>query len=254
MAAASSASRRARRLLPRSRMGCSGLAVLTLLHALARQEQPPLADRSCGLVSACLRATPLRPRGPLGRPARGGAEDAAAEKRRIEDFTPGEEVSGIVKAFVRNNGYVVDIGAKIAAHLEACEMRDGFPLEGWLQKGQAITARVLDVSKAERRIHLTRRSGDLARPPRILAPKRSDLGPFAEAGSEDWFEGVVNQMAFFGVYVRIEPPGGGRPVEGLLHKNSFAKGFADEVARGSRVSVRVEKLEGKNLYLTMLGP
>mmetsp|Transcript_19490 Transcript_19490/g.40591 ORF Transcript_19490/g.40591 Transcript_19490/m.40591 type:complete len:133 (-) Transcript_19490:74-472(-) len=130
-------------------------------------------------------------------------------------------------------------------------MCEGFPFT-LLEKGDKVKARVLDVTSAQDRIHITRRSGDLDRPERALRPEDPDVKPFAEADAEDWFEGVVNQMTFFGVYVRVDPPGGSGPVEGLLHKSKFSESFADEAYRGMPISVRVDRVEGADVYFTML--
>jgi len=180
-------------------------------------------------------------------------QDAGSGRRPFKDFEPGEAVEGVVKSWVGTTGYTVDIGARRGAYLEACEMCDGFP-STLLEKGDKVTARILDVTSAPDRIYITRRSGDLDRPERVPPPEDPDVQPFGEAGASDWFEGVVNQMVFFGVYVRVDPPGGSGPVEGLLHKSKFLGSFADEAFRGMRVAVRVERVEKAGVYFTMLPP
>mmetsp|Transcript_66597 Transcript_66597/g.206165 ORF Transcript_66597/g.206165 Transcript_66597/m.206165 type:complete len:248 (-) Transcript_66597:57-800(-) len=244
MGAAAPAPRRAgRRPLPPGLLGA-----LAFLAALAAS-RPVGGGRGSGASFA-------------GPPARGGRLSASAAatrsrgvalgvRKELADFQVGEEVSGVVKAWLGQNGYIIDIGCKLNAHLEACEMCDGFPTT-LLEKEQEITARVLDVSEAEKRLRLTLRTGSIERPKRLGLLREyteEDVERFAEAQGKEWFEGVVHSFAFYGVFIRCKQPDGSGYVDGVLHRKNFDEDFGKGLQRGDSVRVRLDSRQGRKLFL-----
>jgi len=70
----------------------------------------------------------------------------------------------------------------------------------------------------------------------------------------------VYSTASFGVFVSVEPPGGGRAARGLVHimdiKDGFVEKTEDEVEIGQEVQVRVKAvdIDAGRLDLSMKKP
>jgi len=175
------------------------------------------------------------------------------------ELTVGETVQGTVLRNLGTKRYRVDIGEGREGDLQMSELRDGFPIESALLKsGDEVTARILYVKGEKKdKFRLTMRSGDLDRPHwehRRLNGRSVDS--FASVGSDEWFEGPVVEMSAFAVWVKLSPPGGGDPCEGMVHKTDFKEGFEDEAALGQNVRVRVLRIDStkKKMDLSMKEP
>jgi len=220
-----------------------------------------------------------RPRTELdGRSTEAGAEakaGAVAEgdrlSKRFTDLEVGSTLRGTIKRHRGNAifremdpegrgalAFWVDMGEEKKGLLEACELRDGFPTEAPL--GKTVTARVLEVR--DNIWYLTRRSGDLQRPPRekhgdpdinaIVALKKKPPGM--------WITGVVDDMVVKsyagGVFVKVVPSlADTKYVIGWCPMDELPDTFLDskQAIRGGSVRVRVLKAdpESKEVLLSM---
>lgn len=162
-------------------------------------------------------------------------EDTEAEDDRIpvEDLEVGQTLEGTVHGRWRQLGVFVDVGAKTNGLLRVTEMQEGFPGDKIsLKKGDVVTVRVLDKNE-QGKFSLTMRPGALPRPTPELG---HDVVRFLVP---DWFDAEVDHMTTWGAFVRVWPGNGQAPILGLLHKERFREGFADEAAVGSKIKVRV---------------
>ncbi|CAE7353249.1 unnamed protein product, partial [Symbiodinium pilosum] len=105
------------------------------------------------------------------------------------------------------------------------------------------------------KLHLTMRSGTLDRPERYIADtsRPANVTPFVDVAHDEWISGEVVMMSSWAAYVKVMSPAGD-PFVGILSREDVAASFAQEVARGSQVAVRVKEVDvsGRRLLLTML--
>lgn len=194
--------------------------------------------------------------------ASGRADNSREKKKKVErrnlirlkDVKVGEEYNGTVGRWWREWAVNVDIGANGETLLMMEEFCDGFPLEGWPPAtGTKVTVRILE--RTDKDVLVTMRPGDFDRLP--PSPKGSkDVSIFKEVDSEQWFNGEVQGMAAFGVFVLVQPPGDDEQVVGLLRKEGFADGFAPTAERGEKIRVRVVDIDSKKkrMGLSMRDP
>lgn len=191
--------------------------------------------------------------------ARGGviAREAEFKGVPVSYLEVGQELQGTVVKKYFPGGVLVDVGAEHNGMLEVGEFGDGFPMDGIpYGKGDEIVVRVLTKEEQTNKFYLTMRKGSLERPPRRRTKGTRSQDVSAFIGRQEWFEGEIDHMSAFGVYVRLESPGGDEPVVGLVSKNCFEEGFAKKAAIGAKVRVRVAKVDPVKKYvdLTMLEP
>lgn len=199
------------------------------------------------------------------RTARRLAEEAREEEDKDEDsderipvseLEVGQEVDGMVRRDFGFVGYFIDVGAEKNGLLEFEELVDGFPSkDDYLRKGDFVTARVLETDGEN--IYLTRRTGDLTRPPRFRQkPEPEDIEAFSGVPNDEWLQGVIAGMWAKGVWVKIAPPSGGRPVRSLVKREEFTGDFEKEVFPGMNVMVRVTGVDvpQKRIDITMRDP
>jgi len=177
----------------------------------------------------------------------------ASEEVSIADMKVGQTLSGEVKAWVKEKGIYIDVGADRDGYLPVGEFRDGFPndmCKSELRVGKKVTVRVLSVAGG--RLTLTRRSGDMKRPA-TMNPRENDVSGFLHVEDDEWLEGSVVALNMYAALVRISPPDGGQPVQAMLNSGDFADGFIDKIDLGSTVRVRVKDCNPpeKRLWLTM---
>jgi len=178
-------------------------------------------------------------------------EDAEEAPRiPVADLSIGQQLRGTVRGG-NTGGVYVDVGAEIDGYLPAAEFRDGFPSQTRLRPGRNVSVRVLGKEENGTGFWVTRRSGDLARPPK--ATYNFNASSFAGVAPDQWLDGTVVGMTLAEAIVEVVPPEGGPPVTGNLRSSDFAGAFRDEAALGVPVRVRVKNVESRNnrLYLTM---
>mmetsp|Transcript_69311 Transcript_69311/g.157254 ORF Transcript_69311/g.157254 Transcript_69311/m.157254 type:complete len:360 (-) Transcript_69311:125-1204(-) len=70
-----------------------------------------------------------------------------------------------------------------------------------------------------------------------------DVAPFMGLHPQEWLTGKVETIAPFGLFVSVQPPGGGRAEKGLVHVSKIRDGFVDDINAeaevGQEVKVRV---------------
>lgn len=170
----------------------------------------------------------------------------------VSQLQIGEAYEGTVLSRYHDKCLYVDIGARLPGMVTAAECQDGFPMQGFTVKpGDKVNVRVLDIAGGK--FYLTMRRGDLVRPKKERITN-GDLSAFRELDSSEWLEGEVADMSMFGVYVKVQTPGGGPYAVGLLHKNDFRPEFVAEAVRGGKVKVRVQVIVKDQLTFTMKDP
>lgn len=159
--------------------------------------------------------------------------EADDDKIPVEHLEVGQTLEGTVHGRWGQLGVFVDVGAKTNGLLRVTEMQEGFPGDKIsLKKGDVVTVRVLDKNE-QGKFSLTMRPGALPRPTPELG---HDVARFLVP---DWFDAEVDHMTTWGAFVRVWPGNGQAPILGLLHKEQFREGFADEATIGSKIKVRV---------------
>lgn len=171
-----------------------------------------------------------------------------------ESVEVGQSVQGTIKHRWFPAGYFVNLSPGVDGFLEVGEFRNGFP-EGWpYLETQKVAVRIL--SKTADRIYLTMRSGPLDRPDKMIRTPNPDVSQFLTLGAQEWLKGEVIDMSAFAVYVKVADPSSGEAVKGMIHKSEFKQGFADHVAPGDTVRVRVTLVETakRRVAFSMLKP
>lgn len=177
--------------------------------------------------------------------------EVEGDRMPVSQIEVGQSFEGVVTKFLRR-GCFVDIGAERDGYMIAAEFTDGFPSNvSDLQEGCKVTVRVLSV--ADDTFSLTRRAGDLARPPVKEAPKPNDVTGFMGVDEDMWFNGEVNAITTYAVFLLVTPPMGGQISGAQLNKKDFAEGFASSVRIGDTVRVRIKELKvlKRQLWVTM---
>eukprot|EP00933_Yihiella_yeosuensis_P082740 TRINITY_DN96731_c0_g1_i1.p1 TRINITY_DN96731_c0_g1~~TRINITY_DN96731_c0_g1_i1.p1 ORF type:complete len:257 (+),score=31.39 TRINITY_DN96731_c0_g1_i1:28-798(+) len=194
----------------------------------------------------------------------------------LSHFEVGQNIEGTVVQIYCPSGVSVDVGCEeTLGFLEVEEFQDGFPLDGpfSFKPGEKVNVRVLDVNPNAKledhgepdprgdhgntgKLHLTRRSGDLRRPPRYIADTQrcANLEPFTKISSDTWLDGEVVMLSSWAAFLKIEAPCG-EPFVGILSKEDFRGDFAATAIRGSHFQVRIKQLDiqCRRLLLTMTG-
>jgi len=180
-----------------------------------------------------------------------------AKVRSTSDLKIGDRITAKVTGVFALSHAFVDIGTGKDATLEYGEMIDGFPSKGMpVKRGEQFSVRVLEVDQADN-VFVTRRTGDLQRPPRLAREdENNDPEPLRICSDEEWLDAEVLSMKSFGVFVNVFPCLGKRiPVVALLHKENFGSGFASDpsrAVRGGQLKVRKFGFDEKgNMGVTM---
>jgi len=105
--------------------------------------------------------------------------------------------------------------------------------------GQEVQVRVAFVDLHSHRLSLSMKDPHA----KELKKRTQDVTAFNEVPPTEWLTGTVHHTVTFGAFVEVEPPGGGTPVQGLVHvtniQDDFVEDPADVLERGDVVRVRV---------------
>ncbi|CAK9083158.1 unnamed protein product [Durusdinium trenchii] len=83
------------------------------------------------------------------------------------------------------------------------------------------------------------------------AARRHDLSAFASMATSQWMDGRIVQIASYGVYVSVEPPGGDAHW-GLVHLSEFSEEMSQEALQpGAVIPVRVALVDQENGRLAL---
>eukprot|EP00419_Tripos_fusus_P000010 CAMPEP_0172679982 /NCGR_PEP_ID=MMETSP1074-20121228/16437_1 /TAXON_ID=2916 /ORGANISM="Ceratium fusus, Strain PA161109" /LENGTH=638 /DNA_ID=CAMNT_0013498231 /DNA_START=66 /DNA_END=1982 /DNA_ORIENTATION=+ len=205
-------------------------AVEVVLCDQALQAAPNKKKMSAAPTKKTIRATPTTKRIPAAN---------ANGTFQIADLDIGQELRGVVTG--KNSGGVyVNVGAETNGYLRAQELEDeGIPRR--IPKiGEEMSVRVL--SKNETYIWLTRRSGELERPPMV---DHLDLtaASFKDLRTTEWFDAEVVGMTLSGVILRATHPEGGEPASAYLDRLNFADDFGKKAKLGDKVRVRKKRVQ-----------
>lgn len=162
----------------------------------------------------------------------------------------GQSFEGTVTTFLPGKGVFVDIGAEKIGYMQAAEFTDGFPMDlSGLQVGCEVKVRILKV--ANESLWVTRRSGDLSRPTARVAFVNG-FPRFAEIPTSHWLEAEVTTMTTFACFLLVSLPDGSAFATAALEKGDFADGIAEGLALGSKLQVRIKKLdmEKQHMFVT----
>jgi len=170
-----------------------------------------------------------------------------------EKYQVGQTVEGTVDRIFYPAGIFVDIGCERNGLLEWGELKDGYPTkDASFDEGRRIEARIL--SNDGEAIFLTKRSGELERPPKpAKGSDNTDFKPFEDVASQEWLDAKLGNMKINGAFVYVEPPGGGSPATGYIRAQDLTNEFKAKAIRGMDLKVRVQKAnaaEGQ-LWVTM---
>jgi len=184
-------------------------------------------------------------------------EQDGQERRRvsIEDLEIGQQMTGIVST-VTSFGAFVDVGADHQGLVHIREVSENYVLDinAHLQRGQMVKVWVLGLDE-QGRLNLSMLDPSEGGEDK---PASDELVPFQDVGENDWLDGTVSATTEFGIFVSVVPPGGGPTVTGLVHVSQIREGFvehpSDEAEIGDEVKVRVVKVHGSRLSLSLRPP
>jgi len=221
------------------------------------------------------------------RPAPAAPAAPAVHLRRtaLEDLEVGQELAGVV-VDVSSFGAFVDVGAMTEGmvHISQISQARVHDLDEYLQLGAEVKVWVAGVSGD--RLSLTMAPGKevAPSPPRSAKQRRAglppplqpvagklparkskplrnkdqqDLAAFVDVPPEQWLQGKVSAVQYFGAFVTITPPGGGPCAEGLVHISEIGDGYVDhpgdELEVGQEVAVRVAAVDERagKLWVSM---
>eukprot|EP00933_Yihiella_yeosuensis_P033781 TRINITY_DN2741_c0_g1_i2.p1 TRINITY_DN2741_c0_g1~~TRINITY_DN2741_c0_g1_i2.p1 ORF type:complete len:246 (+),score=25.47 TRINITY_DN2741_c0_g1_i2:84-821(+) len=175
----------------------------------------------------------------------------------ISELEVGEELDGKVTKKYSYNGVFINVGAEKDGYMEFAECSDGFPAHSFaaLSKGASVRVRVLE--RSGEKLHLTCRSGDLARPARVRIPQVPEhVQAFEGITPAEWLDGTVSGMIPKGLWIELSHPAGGEPISSVLLRENFANDIESSVSLGMKVKVRITDvdLSQKRVNVTMLDP
>jgi len=173
--------------------------------------------------------------------------------RRFKDVQAGMQLEGKVTSIALYGVFVdVGVGRDGLVHIsEMSESRIDSPTE-LVQIGDPVTVWVKSVDPDARRISLTMRDPNRAKPPRRPRRPEIDRGKLSELKVGDTIEGAISSLAPFGAFVDI-----GVGKDGLVHISELAEGRVDRpedaVQVGERYNFKVLEVdpEGRRISLSL---
>eukprot|EP00933_Yihiella_yeosuensis_P008689 TRINITY_DN114279_c0_g1_i1.p1 TRINITY_DN114279_c0_g1~~TRINITY_DN114279_c0_g1_i1.p1 ORF type:complete len:375 (-),score=56.62 TRINITY_DN114279_c0_g1_i1:74-1198(-) len=107
--------------------------------------------------------------------------------------------------------------------------------------GQAVKVRLVDLDRSSGRMTLSMRENFVVS--RRRPAEMQDVSSFVGLSKLDWFEGRVDHVTTFGVFVEVDPLNSGTPVQGLVHVTEIRDGYVDDpgalVEVEQKVKVRI---------------
>jgi len=178
--------------------------------------------------------------------SKGTDDSGSADLTGFQDLSPEEWLEGTVAA-VTDFGLFVAVsapgGGPVAQGLvHISQIRDGFvehPAEE-AEVGQSVQVRVLQADPGSGKLKLSMKQPAERQ---IMSPDSQDVSAFQGTSPAQWIKGRVHHTVPFGIFVDVEPPAGGQPVQGMVHITEIRDGFVDDPSEeadiGQEVSVRV---------------
>lgn len=168
---------------------------------------------------------------------------------KTSDLEVGQKLIGEVRDIL-DHGLLVDVGAdrlgllhlkQIAVHVKN--------IYRFFKIGQSIRVSVHKVTGTGA-LELTTRARRISD-----GSWKPNLTAFVDLPTKQWLVGNVSSVAEYGFFVMLEPPGGGKPVAGLVHKSDIRAGYVmdprREVEVGQPVGVRVLHVDTVNYRLRL---
>ncbi|KAK9768908.1 rRNA biogenesis protein rrp5 [Basidiobolus ranarum] len=154
------------------------------------------------------------------------------------------EVNSIVRGYVKNindNGCFVSLNRNLAGRVKISEISDAF-VKDWkteVKIGQLVTARVLAVDTASKRIELSLKKSQ-------VDPNVAPLLTFADIQEGDKIKGSIKRVETYGVFIRIENSN----ISGLCHISEVSETKVSDLNKlysvGDRVKAAILKVDTEN--------
>lgn len=182
-------------------------------------------------------------------------DDDWTARLKVDQLQVGQELRGIVNS-VAPFGCFVDVGADRDGLVHISKISAGFvdKIESLVEPGQEVTVWVTEVSAdGKLALSMVQGRGDEKK----VRDYAAEIGPFTSVSKELWLPGTVQQITDIGIYVSVEPPGGGVKAQGMVHISQIKVGYvehpAEEAKIGQEVQVRVTdaNIETGRLRLSM---
>lgn len=172
--------------------------------------------------------------------------DDMPSELKVQDLEEGQELSGIVVRVVEELGCFVDVGADKQGLVHATQVARGYTpiLSEVVQPGQMVQVWVKAVSP-EGRLDLTM----------VDESQDENMAPFKEVDKDLWLDAQISGLHNGGAFAMVQGPNGEGPVEARIPISQIQDGFlehpADVLEPGQSVRVRVMKVEGGRLSVSM---
>mmetsp|Transcript_51555 Transcript_51555/g.165067 ORF Transcript_51555/g.165067 Transcript_51555/m.165067 type:complete len:259 (+) Transcript_51555:649-1425(+) len=161
--------------------------------------------------------------------------------QRTTPIRKGETVEGHVTGYWKQS-CLVDVGTAVPGVLRMEDFEEGYPLFGWpLALGSEVKAQVVDMTR--KYYNLSKRPGTLERRRRGPLKEKPDISAFTDVPTDQWLEGEVVGMTMQGVFIRVSPPAGGQPADGLLRREEIEEATAKYLGMGATARVRVSQVD-----------
>jgi len=212
----------------------------------------PGQDADSGAIAAEGGAAPGEPGGPerdadasataaegeatLGEPEQAADAGAMLAKPAVFRLQKNQQLQGTITKFI-GKGMFVDVGVGKDGFVHLSKVGDGRAkkADDIYALGEELPVWVTKV-KTDGRLELT------CRPP-------VDLSGFRDVQPNQWLSGVVTAIDPSGLYIKVDPPGGGHPQQGKVKKKDIRKGRVrdpnKEAEIGEEVRVRVTEVDEK---------
>lgn len=189
--------------------------------------------------------------------------DPRRRRRRLRDLKVGQKLSGTVKEVLASHA-LVDVGAEFDAVLHASKMAqgnqnpadvvfEGMEIEVWVSgmRSEGYGMKQNSTWKIDAKLEVT-----------MLDPKElsADVSEFSSLPSDALLAATVSRIEDYGIFVLVQRPSGGAPVQGFVHVSEMKEGFVnhpeDEVEMGQGLTVRLLRVDRKfgRLRLSMKLP
>ncbi|ORX90106.1 nucleic acid-binding protein [Basidiobolus meristosporus CBS 931.73] len=154
------------------------------------------------------------------------------------------EVNSVIRGYIKNindNGCFVSLGRNVAGRVKISEISDAYVKE-WkteVKIGQLVTARVLAVDAASKRVELSLKKSQ-------VDPNVAPLLTFADIQEGEKIKGSVKRIESYGIFIRIEDSN----ISGLCHISEVSDTKVQDLNKlysvGDRVKAVILKIDTEN--------